>query len=445
MAEGEKKDMALNADMVSSMSVRHILIQADNTPVNDLINDLEAIPDIEELTLTREELFDKACTRFVQEIEEKGIKEKPQLELKKRNTRAGKDKATRAVCSDIVVLFHFCCGLSDTFPKDVLAAQCVGRYVNLTREINNIEKPEEPGCNGASHIMIISQITELQKKLKSQSELINALNNRVVVLENEVKSMNKGSNDTVERTSEEKEKEAVTMPPTATGDNVDQREISFEFEFTEGGNRDMSPRSGAVSSVLHKDTEEIPTKETGDDDDQWDDVEEEQTSDKVTKQDTGSPNIPKDFSNLRNINGPWNNSKSNTGKHMKITVPTEKNNNGTSKRIVSHPGTNKQTLISGARWEKSATLYVRNISRADRSDEDVCKDVRSYGTLSGVRFMQVDVVKNRYCQDVVGCRIKVPASQADTVTSVEFWPDDVECREWRRKMGNASQEYRERY
>ena len=105
-----------------------------------------------------------------------------------------------------------------------------------------------------------------------------------------------------------------------------------------------------------------------------------------------------------------------------------------------NPGPDRSILISGARWEKSTALYVRNINREERSGKDISQDVRECGRLGEVRFMQVDVVKNRYCEDVVGCRIRVPTSQVERVTSIEFWPDDIVCRGWKSRRANPSQD-----
>lgn len=109
------------------------------------------------------------------------------------------------------------------------------------------------------------------------------------------------------------------------------------------------------------------------------------------------------------------------GKQLQITVARDKKQH--AKHIVSHPDTNKQTLISGARWEKSATLYVRNISRDDRSDEEVSKNMKQCARMGSVRFLQVTVVKNRFCDDI----------------AIDFWPDDVTCQEWRRWDGYRGQ------
>jgi DNA-binding protein len=87
-------------------------------------------------------------------------------------------------------------------------------------------------------------------------------------------------------------------------------------------------------------------------------------------------------------------------------------------------------------------MYVKNIDVEERSNEDICKDVRSYGRMVGLRIMTVEIVRNRYCEDVVGCRIRIPWEQVEKAVSIETWPNDVSCRKW----GNRSnKEHSNRY
>ena len=69
-------------------------------------------------------------------IESKDVRDKVQLELKKRQmTRNSGDKGTRAVCSDIVHLFLYSSSLNSIFLRDTIAASSMGRYVNITHGI----------------------------------------------------------------------------------------------------------------------------------------------------------------------------------------------------------------------------------------------------------------------------------------------------------------------
>ena len=51
--------------------------------------------------------------------------------------------------------------------------------------------------------------------------------------------------------------------------------------------------------------------------------------------------------------------------------------------------------------------------------------------------MAVRVISNRYCEDMVGCKISVPVRQVDDALGTRIWPDDVVCRRWRKPRQNA--------
>lgn len=56
------------------------------------------------------------------------------------------------------------------FPTEALAAQSIGGYVKITREIKNKEIPEDSWCNRTSHIMMMAQITELKNIINLQKK-----------------------------------------------------------------------------------------------------------------------------------------------------------------------------------------------------------------------------------------------------------------------------------
>ena len=84
----------------------------------------------------------------------------------------------------------------------------------------------------------------------------------------------------------------------------------------------------------------------------------------------------------------------------------------------------------GVPRENAISLYLEDIARCDQSDEDLKLMIRSYGKERGLRIMATEIIKNRYCDDVVGCKIKVPESQEQKAISGYFWPEDVLCRRW---------------
>ena len=46
--------------------------------------------------------------------------------------------------------------------------------------------------------------------------------------------------------------------------------------------------------------------------------------------------------------------------------------------------------------------------------------------------MSARVIANKFCDDVVGCRIAVPIRQTDDALGTRMWLDEVTCRRWRK-------------
>jgi hypothetical protein len=148
------------------------------------------------------------------------------------------------------------------------------------------------------------------------------------------------------------------------------------------------------------------------------------------------------FASKAQREGPWNKvlinreiKEQKAGKQMKVTIERQSskdgiNTHGNRRRVQYSQGT---TLLIGAKPERSTILYLKNIYTEEREDELLCKDIKSYGRQVGIRIMTTDIVHNRYCEDIVGCRIRVPMTQVDKALSIETWPDDITCRKWETK------------
>ena len=106
-------------------------------------------------------------------------------------------------------------------------------------------------------------------------------------------------------------------------------------------------------------------------------------------------------------------------------------NNTTRSNTVNNRVQNNS--LRGIRPEQSVELYVQNIARGDdESDKSIADKVRKYCKDKGVRVMAARVISNRFCDDMVGCRITVPARQVDDALGSRMWPEDVVCRRWRK-------------
>ena len=104
--------------------------------------------------------------------------------------------------------------------------------------------------------------------------------------------------------------------------------------------------------------------------------------------------------------------------------------NGTSRQNKGQNKKKKEKL-SGIAQEQSVALYVQNIKRKpDMSLGKIASLVKNHLKDKGVRCISAQVIRNRYVDDTVGCKIFVPLRQRDKVIGIKIWPDNVRCREW---------------
>ena len=368
--------------------------------------------------------------------------------------------------NDIIQLFLYYCGLSETFPRDNIASGSIGRYVNLSKDMH---KPQDdgvpPDCNGATHIMIVRHIGEMRKQAKEQTEIINKLSKRV--------------NDLEEVTVKLQTELAIYQTKSTTLDDDDAagtQGIQFHFGeqgspiggglelFAKADHHKALPLDPEIEIILSQN--DAQHEHNANEDSEWEDVNTDEQVDedatvtvvevtennkkvkkgnaiepKSNKKD-GSEEFGKMFSDMLKEEGPWLLDKTSMKKiNKKLKVTLRNTPNGGRQRIVEKGENNGPSLITGLKREPSTLMYVRNIAVNDRSDDDVCRDIKIFGKMVGLRVMYAGIVKNRYCQDVVGCKIRIPVCQIEKATDIQTWPDDVECRKWEKR---AQQGYNDR-
>ena len=105
-----------------------------------------------------------------------------------------------------------------------------------------------------------------------------------------------------------------------------------------------------------------------------------------------------------------------------------------SRHSMGSPHTKQNGSLRGVKHEQGDRLYLRNISiTRDDEENDIISKIRIYAANRGIRIMSANVVCNRFVEDVVGCKITVPASQSEEVLITGFWPEDIECRHWKTR------------
>ena len=114
-----------------------------------------------------------------------------------------------------------------------------------------------------------------------------------------------------------------------------------------------------------------------------------------------------------------------TKKHP-LSVTITKDN----KRKVTNSGHPPGTVFIGMKRVPGTMLYLRDVYRDNKSDEELVQNIKEYAKSYGLRVMFAEVRRNRYCEDIVGIKIKVPVSQEEIASDDDFWPNDVTVKKW---------------
>ena len=126
------------------------------------------------------------------------------------------------------------------------------------------------------------------------------------------------------------------------------------------------------------------------------------------------------------VPGPWR-----APRKQAISVTVQSTNKKKPMREIKkkQPHINERPLLIGRKWEKSKMLYIRNIDRGERDDDEIAKDIVHYGQEIGIRIMSTYIIHNKWVNDVIGCKIKIPQSQIDEALDSHNWPDSVQNAE----------------
>ena len=126
---------------------------------------------------------------------------------------------------------------------------------------------------------------------------------------------------------------------------------------------------------------------------------------------------------------------------------SEQHNSNNRPQYDNHTKQGTMNRLIGAKMERGTTMYLRNIRIDDENDDQIFRMIKDHCNYSNVRIMSYKVIRNRYANDCVGCKIVIPLSQEHIVMRPEFWPCEVECRRWeiRQSKQRYNYEYEENY
>lgn len=161
--------------------------------------------------------------------------------------------------------------------------------------------------------------------------------------------------------------------------------------------------------------------------------------------------LPRSYCDTASSPGPWNlvtkriKTRRQQNEPLEGTPQTNPSQNSSSQnnttRNTSSQNTSSQnTTLRGLQMEPSVDLYVQNIERREgEALKAIADKVRKHLRSKDIRIMSARTIINRYCEDIVGCKITIPARQVDDVLGNRIWPDNVICRRWNASRGQASE------
>ena len=101
--------------------------------------------------------------------------------------------------------------------------------------------------------------------------------------------------------------------------------------------------------------------------------------------------------------------------------------------------------LTGVKREEQCYLYLKNVMVDRDTDEEIGGNIKAFATSKGLRIMSHKVIRNRFVDDVVGCKITVPSSQEHLAITPGFWPTGIECRHWERMPPNWNKRSNNKY
>lgn len=391
-------------------------------------------------------------------------------------------------------MFCYICGLRSNFPKDVLTSTRNFVDIGLDETPNN-KKVSEPGL---LHIRIAELANmhrtfkeEVEKERKDRDKKLADLVGEVHRLKQELDYVREHCISTetctlTETAKSEKSRVTIARPvgeqftPTqqcqpglneervneanhqTTPASISLTESNHDWSATKRDNpkqaceksadRQLEKKSGAVESreginankiVSRCERETVPRVDTIS---TTCSSSTDSSTDKE-RQTSVSENSPATYSSvLQEVNGPWNT----VTRRNKRTSDRRKQKRLQARQYKPRDVVHEQAkkVLKGLKPEEGIQLYIENIHKdlADTSSE-IERMVKIHGHKQGIRIVAARMVKNGFCDDIVGCRITVPLSQVATTMDDDTWPDEVTCRKWetRRPRSQQNTNYNQRH
>ena len=403
---------------------------------------------VERLVKIREKLFIQAKDKYMGMLREHGIHEVPELSLTGRRGPG----AHRRIVQDIHELNKYKTGESGFFPRETLSEK--SRYVPLSTQMN--QDPSDASIEAASkaltqdnELMLMKmQLKEKDIKIASLEEKLLRAERKIEIMESTLNTV-KNEMDNVKTLIDG----AVNNSGTTTiGHSMKDNTKPKPNEAVNNSNPANNEASGMSRMNGVSQTRAFTpfgrgrayTKTN------WD-RNSDQTRDKTIKNTTVTRDREESQTDDNDSNSQikinvlpripvihMNTSQSEDCERSTKYDPTfsEVISRKTKKRLRKQEKENTidSFVLRGASQERTIQMYVRNIEIANVEQAEAVKNkVNKYLADKGVKVFKIHVIKNRFVDTTVGCRVTIRENQRDRVERYGFWPDKIECRVWGRR------------
>ena len=426
-----------------------ILANIESNSIGELMELLVDEIDLPILEESRESMFKAAKHRYMDildsDVEFSELKDMPNLVLK--NRRKG-ELQIQKYAKDILDLLIFSSGLGDIFPKDTLSCN-TSKYIELSNSRSTPPSEQSAPIMDGLNSDDKRTITSLVNIVRDQMIIIAGLRDDIDDLKSYVKLhlvkiesgiceqlySNNNSNQNISgnnmTTNRLRHNTAVACKPLSKDvvqtDRAEHSSHNLSRMLRSAKQASVSTPVVPLNDSINRGDIELgvapPTISHN-----------TSTDDSITEDSQGEspsgvdPNPTPSYSSAASTEGPWQ------------IKPSQRQRREYRRRSKSSQDPQRHnTALRGSKPQKTVNLYLQNVTMSDSDTETTITDsVKGYGTENGVNILSVYVIYNRYCDNIVGCKLSVPESQKDNIMADGFWPTDIICREWQKHRPRES-------
>ena len=386
----------------------------------------------EVLASARKDVFDSAIERLMAFVDSDLGIQHIENDLKLKDRRGNSSRNTLA--DDIYELYIYAVGLEDTFPRSPLQSM---------KKESEMFLWGNKGENNVTRVSLsnLGDISSLKKRLDERDRQINELQKEFGLMQlkynREITSLHeKITNISKDTTKEIIElhsvianlRESVVLKCENSLPVSHTTEINSEHSSVD--NTDNSVNDTVLSAERNTSIQQNSVQEENNTvgANEQDQLQRHVNTNNPTHSQSGSSTVSKPtYAALLGQQGPWLIQGS---RNAKKNVTGQRNT--TQNKPVENAG------LQGVAREEATVMYVSNIKVNSRNYTVVSESVKKHVLSKGIRVMNVKIIRNRVCEDNVGCKITVPKSYACKLKETSFWPEYIVCREWepRKKLRN---------